>query len=164
MKQKKVSVNMTLFDYVIEQSQKGKKIKIDLKNGSLKINKVTLIENCVLNHDKLQSRSIDEMLPIKYLMSPKDRIEELYEEFATSIPSKETAQDEIFGYFEANKMKELSIQDMLNGTNRAQAKAKLETYVLCCKLLHLFDFDKKHYYWKSDKFKKLIILREWIEK
>ena len=61
MKQIKVGVNMTLFDYVIEQSQKGKKIKVDLKNGSLKINRVPLIENCILNHDKLQSRNIDEM-------------------------------------------------------------------------------------------------------
>lgn len=156
---------MNLFDYVVEQSQQGKKIKVDLKNGTLKVNNSTLVENCILNYNKLKARNITEILTIEHIENPKDKIEELYEEFATSIPSKETAQDEIFGYFEANKMKDLSIQDMLNGTNRVQAKAKLETYILYCKMFNLFQFDnKKHYYWKSKKFRKLIILREWIEK
>ena len=154
---------MTLFEYVIEQSQQGKKIKVDLKNGTLKINKSKLIENCIIDENKFESHSITDLLPKELTIRPKETIEELYEEFATSIPSKETAQDEIFGYFEANKMKDLSIQDMLNGANRVQAKAKLETYILCCKLLNLFKFDnEKHYYWKSTKFKKLIILKEWI--
>ena len=156
---------MTLFDYVIEQSQKGKKIKVDLKNGTLKINNSALVENCILNYNKLKANGINEILTIEHIENPKDKIEELYEEFATSIPSKETAQDEIFGYFEANKMKDLSIQDMLNGTNRSHAKAKLETYILYCKLFNLFQFDNdKHYCWKSSKFKNLIILREWLER
>lgn len=154
---------MTLFDYVLQQSEQGKLVKIDLKNGSLKVGNKTLINKCLFNTDLLAKYNITYVLPIELIDNPKENIEKFYKEFSTSIPTKESQKEELYGYFEPLKFKELSIQDMLDSNNRIQAEVKLELYILCCKMINNFKFDdNKHYFWKSKKFNKLIVLREWV--
>lgn len=154
---------MTLFDYVLTESKQGKLVKIDLKNGTLKVGNKTLINKCLFNTDLLAKYNITDVLPIELINKPKENIEKFYKEFSTSIPSKESQKEELYGYFEPLKFKDLSIQDMLDSSNRIQAKVKLELYVLCCKIINNFKFDNdKHYFWKSNKFNKLIVLREWV--
>lgn len=154
---------MTLFDYVLQQSEQGKLVKIDLKNGTLKVGSKTLINKCLFNTDMLSKYNITDVLPVELIDNTKENIEKFYKEFSTSIPTKESQKEELYGYFEPLKFKDLSIQDMLDSSNRIQAKVKLELYVLCCKMINSFKFDNdKHYFWKSNKFNKLIVLREWV--
>lgn len=154
---------MTLFDYVLTESEQGKPVKIDLKNGTLKVGNKTLINKCLFDTDLLDKFNITDILPVELIPNAKENIEKFYKEFSTSIPSKESIKEELYGYFEPLKFKDLSIQDMLDSTNRIQAKVKLELYVLCCKMINNFKFDNdKHYFWKSNKFNKLIVLREWV--
>ena len=154
---------MTLFDYVLTESEQGKPVKIDLKNGTLKVGNKTLINKCLFDTDLLDKFNITDVLPVELIPNAKENIEKFYKEFSTSIPSKESIKEELYGYFEPLKFKDLSIQDMLDSSNRIQAKVKLELYVLCCKMINNFNFDNdKHYFWKSNKYSKLIVLREWV--
>ena len=67
--------------------------------------------------------------------------------------------------FEPLNIGELTIQNMLNSHSRTKAKAKLETFVLWCKILEYFNFDEeRHYYWQSKKNKKLIVLKKWVRR
>ena len=154
---------MTLFDYVLEKASQGKKVRLDLKNGTLKLGSKTIIDKCKFDTEYLSKNSITDVLPNELIDNPKENIEKFYKEFSTSIRTKESIKEELYGYFEPLKVNELSIQNMLDGGNRVQAKIKLELYVLCCKMIGNFKFDDdKHYFWKSKKYKKLIVLKEWV--
>lgn len=92
-------------------------------------------------------------------------IEELYDEYLHSVPS-ERSDSHRRCYFRALSEKELDDDDMMYGEPREVSRARLETYVLeaiCRGWLYWDEKKMGSWFWQSDKYKTLIILREWVE-
>lgn len=90
--------------------------------------------------------------------------EGFYWQYRHSIPSARS-EARCRRYFRALPEHELSEDDMLYGENRELAQLRLELYLLIAILnsdLIWDEFAKGYWFWQSDKYKSLIILRQWI--
>ena len=90
--------------------------------------------------------------------------EGFYWQYRHSIPSARS-EARYRRYFRALPEHELSEDDMLYGENRELAQLRLELYLLIAILnsdLIWDEFAKGYWFWQSDKYKSLIILRQWI--
>ena len=90
--------------------------------------------------------------------------EGFYWQYRHSIPSARS-EARYRRYFRALPEHELSEDDMLYGENRELAQLRLELYLLIAILnsdLIWDEFAKGYWVWQSDKYKSLIILRQWI--
>lgn len=91
-------------------------------------------------------------------------VEGFYWQYCRSVPSARS-EARYRRYFRALPEHELSEDDMLYGENRELAQLRLELYLLIAILnsdLIWDEFAKGYWFWQSDKYKSLIILRQWI--
>lgn len=92
-------------------------------------------------------------------------IEKYYWQYLHSVPSARS-EAKHRRYFRALPEHELSENDMLYGERRELSQLRLELYLLIAilnKNLKWDDFAKGKWFWQSQKYQSLIILKQWIE-
>lgn len=91
-------------------------------------------------------------------------IEEFYWQYLHSVPSARS-DAKYKRYFRALPEHELSEEDMLYGENRELAQLRLELFLLISIINENFnwdDFAQDKWFWQSNKYSSLIILKQWI--
>jgi len=91
-------------------------------------------------------------------------IEEFYWQYLHSVPSARS-DAKYKRYFRALPEHELSEKDMLYGENRELAQLRLELFLLISIINENFnwdDFAQDKWFWQSNKYSSLIILKQWI--
>ena len=142
---------MSIYDDFVYGVEEGKPFTVCIEKSTLVLNGKAIVKDGVYEgelHSTLPEMTEDEVLT---------EIERLYARYKYSLPSKRSKDY----YFYALPYEELSDKDMVLGELREFARAKLEAFVLCAKLL-----DKIHirgWFWKSRADPDLIILRDWID-
>lgn len=136
-----------MYQKLIEKVGHGAKLKIDFQRRTINRKK------CVFS------------LPLEPLECVLENIENLYENFRFSVPTKESAS---YGkcYFKALPVGDLSDWDMANNEKREVAKAKLELYILMSVIAGSLYWNEEimgKWFWQSKKCPDLILLRDWIE-
>lgn len=125
-------------------------VKVNLKSKSLIKNNIILILNGTPQGDyKLPNDKIT-----------IEKIESLYQIYKHSVPNKIKYRKP---YFKALSEKELSVQDLITGANRQQAKENLETTLLIGILNGSLTWpDETKWFWQSKTDKDLILLKSWF--
>ena len=141
---------MTIYDKLVEHVEQGGRYKVDLVNKTLKIGKVV-----VINEGRYEGELIGD-LP----KDPWEVLEDLYDEFYNSRPSAWTDRDG--RYFHARPAEEFTFADLVEGTPRMLAKAKLEGYVLCAVLAGLLTWPGEGWFWRSPKHDDFRLLKSWF--
>ena len=152
---------MTLFSTVMSGVERGKKVKVNLKQKSLALNRQMLIEN---GENLTDMELIDEndliMLNVQNLKG-FDALEELYQRYKHSVPSEKSLCNK--PDFKALSYEELSDEDMIYGIPRNVAQVMLETYILVMSMKGKLIWENdKHWFWQSEKDKDFVLLREYI--
>lgn len=91
-------------------------------------------------------------------------IEEYYWQYLHSVPSARS-EAKYRRYFRALPEHELSEDDMLYGEHRDITQLRLELFILIIILQNTLawdEFAKGKWFWQSNKYKSLIILRQWV--
>lgn len=142
-----------VYEEFIEKVENGQRFHINLKKQRLKVGRTILINNGKIA-EGFVGISPDE---------PLQKIEELYSNYFSSIPSLRS--DRRKTYFYAPSADEMELEDLVFGEEREIARVKLEGYVVC---LAASGFEWKNemggWFWKSPNFPKLILLREWFNR
>lgn len=103
--------------------------------------------------------------PIGDYKLPDDKIsfstiENLYQIYKHSVPNMVKYKKT---YFKVESEKESSINFLINGANRQNAKEKLESTLLIGILNHSLIWpDNKKWFWQSNQDKDLVLLRKWF--
>ena len=152
---------MTLFSTVMSGVERGKKVKVNLKQKSLALNRQILIDN---GENLTDMELIDEndliVLNVQNLKD-FDALEELYQKYKHSVPSEKSLCNK--PYFKALSYEELSDEDMIYGIPRNVAQVMLETYILVMSIKGKLIWENdKHWFWQSEKDKDFVLLREYI--
>ena len=125
-------------------------ITIDLENRSMIDGKTILIDRGVPKNGYVISDDI-----ITY-----EQLEDLYHQYKYSVPNPIKYKK---NYFKALNSDNLSIENMIAGANRTDAKFKLEHAILTGVLNGSLKWpDESKWFWQSEKDKDFIILRKWI--
>lgn len=140
-----------------EKVHNGSTFRINLEKRDLVIDGIYIIkdgqyEGCL---------GYDTNFPVNDLLV---MVEGFYWQYCRSVPSARS-EARYRRYFRALPEHELSEDDMLYGENRELAQLRLELYLLIAILnsdLIWDEFAKGYWFWQSDKYKSLIILRQWI--
>lgn len=145
---------MTIYEELVDAVSKGGFYSINFYTRSLKINGEVKVDNGKYKGEY-------GVLPD----SAKERVQELFNDFYVSIPSKKSQQKRC--YFVAESLNNLSDEQLCKGENRVLCQARLEGYVLGLILngvpFSVFDDNASHYFWQSDVNKKLIVFKAWFE-
>lgn len=145
-----------IYDETINKVVAGARFSVNYETRSLKVDGKYIIKNGKYEGELLPP--IDTEATIYY-------IEALYNRYRHSIPSERTdGQRKV--YFQALPERELSDEDMLYGERREEAQIKLELYVLCAILNGSLDwnkFAKDKWFWQSENYPTLIILKQWVK-
>lgn len=137
---------MTIYEKFIEQVTDEKRFSIDLVDKSMKVNGRWLIENGKYKGELITAAE-----------NVWEELEELYEEYKFSYTNGKRRGSK--PYFKAEEGV-IEIADLVYGTERNLAQAKLEGYILCHSLLGDLKIEKG-WFWMSDKDKSFVILKEW---
>ena len=89
-------------------------------------------------------------------------IERLYRVYMYSKPSERSDRQRTT-YFRALKEQELPSEAMLYGESRELARFKLEYIFLILLLNGSFRWAWSGWFWQSDTYPSLVVLREWVE-
>lgn len=147
----------SIFLQAIEAVESGAKFVIKLDTKSCRINKHWIIKNGEYSGN-LGVELDDETTFL-------EKVEKLFELYSHSIPSERT-ENRRKNYFKAIEEKDLSDDDMLYGERREIAQFELEFYVLAQSILG-FQWNQDtmgRWFWQSPTNKRLIILKQWINK
>ena len=150
---------MTYYEMLIKLAQSDySKIRIDLKNKTLKVGKQLLIENGNIIQNKVIIG--DDTYECDELVSECLDIDELYNRYKYSMPSE---RDGINHYFKALTASLLTDEQLIYGMPRLEARVRLEAYVMLGSLAGLIKWENNdHWFWQSSKDKDFIILKQWI--
>lgn len=141
---------MSVYEDLIYGVEEGKSFRISLEKNSAWLNGKAIIKDG--EYDGTLHSTLPEMAEHEVITE----IERLYKEYKYSLPNRRSKD----GYFKALPYEELSDWDMVNGELREIARAKLEGFVLCAKLLGKISFNG--WFWKSNADKDLVILKAWV--
>lgn len=148
---------MTIYNELIKRVYEGETFHIDFEKRTMKIGKDYLIKDGEYN----MSRKL-----INIPGGDLSIVEELYQEYQTSLPSKRS-ENKYKKYFKALSIEELTINNIINGQPREIAQCKLEGYILCSVLSGDLKWNNNimgyGWFWQSKNNKDLIILRKWVE-
>ena len=136
-----------MYDKLIDQVEHGGKLRINFQKRTI-------------NRKKCEFS-----LPPEPLDSVLANIENLYEQFRYSVPTKESDSYRK-SYFKALPLDELSDWDMVNNEKREVTKAKLELYILMSIVGGSLYWDETimgKWFWQSKKWPDLILLKDWID-
>lgn len=149
---------MTLYDILIYLSQERReKIYVNLYNKSLKIGKKVIIDNGEVQQYEIISG--DDKYEFDCLIKDKLNLDELYEQYKTSMPSE---HDNGKHYFKALSVSELTDAQLVLGMPRFEARIRLEAYVLLASIVGNLKWQNpNHWYWVG-KDKDFVILRKYI--
>lgn len=145
-----------IYHETIKKVEDGARFTVNYETRSLKIDGKYIIKNGQYEGELLSP--IDTISALSY-------IEALYNRYRHSIPS-ERSDNKRKTYFQPLSEHEMSDEDMLYGESRDVAQVSLELYVLCSILNGSLDWDKfakGKWFWKSEKYPTLIILKQWIQ-
>lgn len=142
------------YEDIIEQVKYGDKFSVDLKERSVKLNgKYIDLEDLGIPHTDL-----NEALML---------IENHYIAYEKSVPS-ERNNSKRNRYFIADKFEELSDYELCTGEEREVAQISLELLVLGLILNNSLVWNNEimggNWFWRSKKYPKLVILKDWINK
>lgn len=156
---------MNSITYVLlDLATKGCPIKVNFKTKTIKVKRKILYEHGEIKRDKIiwgddEYKDLKDR-PLISIDEEKD-IDTLYEQFKYSVPCKfDMNKKENFYCLPVDKM---THKQMVNGLERGIARVWLECYILFKRneLLNLFK-DSKLFYWRSEKDKDLVILKEML--
>lgn len=152
---------LTLTSVLCKLVEAGYPVRIDLVNKTIEGKRFRPIyENgkVVASLIHFKDYEYDNLKDLK-LIDDNYNIEDLYHQFKYSLPTTREKKS----YFYALPPDKMTNQEMIDGIDRDVARVMLECYVLfnSDKLKELFPNDKA-YYWKSEKDKDLVLLREWL--
>ena len=144
---------MTLYDILIKLAADGyDKIHIDLVKKNLKVGRKTIIENAQVKQYKIKGYEFDDLIDRKL------DIDDLYEQYKYSVPSER----DIRGYFRALGANELSDAQLVLGMHRAEAKTRLEAYLVLAAISGLETWPStSKWYWQG-KDKEFVVLRKYF--
>lgn len=142
------------YEEIIEKVKYGDKFSVDFNERSVKLNgKIVDVENL-----GIPQTDIKEALML---------IEHHYVVYEKSVPS-ERNNSKRNRYFIADKFEELSDYEICNGEEREVAQISLELLVLGLILNNSLVWDNEimggNWFWRSKKYPKLVILKDWISK
>jgi len=142
----------TIYEEVIERAENGEMVRCNFKSKTLKIGRECLIKNGEVENGKCINFSGDFL----------KEVERLYANYYVSMPSEKSTRCK--SYFSALSADEMSMEELIYGEERVIAKAKLEAFVLCCIVQKLAQWDDSmgSWFWKSEKFPSLVLLKEWF--
>lgn len=149
---------MTLYDILIYLSQERKeKIHVDLHNKSVKVGKKMIIDSGKVKQYEIISGG--DKYEFNCLIKDKLDLDELYEQYKTSIPSE---NDNGKHYFKALSVSELTDAQLVFGMPRFEARIRLEAYILLASMVGKLKWpNPNHWYWVG-KDKDFVILRKYI--
>lgn len=151
----------SIYNELLERVENGEKFHIDFEKRNMRVGKTYLIKDGEYDISRELSSApyysnINVILHI---------LNELYEDYYTSTPS-ERSENKRKKYFKALSVDELTDEQLVYGTPREYAKAKLEGYMLIKLVDGSFKWDaetmgKWFYVGNNPNF---IILKKWVEK
>lgn len=146
----------SIYQELLERVEQGECFSINFESRNMKVGKYYLVKNGEL----AEGREIGLFSPDNLLM---EVIECLYKEYKFSTPSERS--DKRTGYFKALSVHELTDAQLICGSNREYARAKLEGYILCAVLSGFLKWNDNWgtYFWQSKEDPDLVILKQWIE-
>ena len=149
---------MTLYDILVQLSQERReKIHVNLCNKSLKVGRKVIINNGEIQQHEIISGG--DKYAFDSLIKDKLDLDELYEQYKTSVPSE---RDNGRYYFKALNASELTDAQLVMGMSRFEARIRLEVYVLLASMVDIIKWNNpKHWYWVG-KDKDFVILRKYI--
>lgn len=158
----------SIYSDLINAAYDGKKFKVDLINKSLWINKKQIIkEGEIVNEQDKSKEFIEEKdyvvsgWVIPYLGNSWDMIEMLYDDYNHSVPKENSNKK---SYFKALSVNELTDNELAFNISRDFAQACLEGYILLASLQGLLKWKLgSWWFWKSEKYDNLVILKNWVE-
>ena len=149
---------MTLYDILVQLSQERReKIHVNLCNKSLKVGRKVIINNGEVQQYEIISGG--DKYVFDSLIKDKLDLDELYEQYKTSVPSE---RDNGRYYFKALNASELTDAQLVMGMPRFEARIRLEAYVLLASMVGIIKWNNpKHWYW-TGKDKDFVILRKYV--
>lgn len=147
----------TIYEEIIDKVAAGAKFTVNYETLSLKVDGKYVIKNGKCDGELgVPKRPIEQVI---------NHMEILYSMYRHSVPSERTeAQQKV--YFQALHEKDLADEDMFYGQRREEAQIKFELYVLCAILngsLNWDEFAKDKWFWQSEKYPTLILLKQWVK-
>jgi hypothetical protein len=141
-----------LYQETLQAVENGAIFKVNFQDRSLKVNGKYVIKDGEYEGDLGVNAEDNETI--------LSTLETLYDQYRHSIPSARSRSR----YFIALKEEALDDDDMLFGESREPAQVKLELYLLCQIILGMKWSDSfGKWFWRSQKHKDLIVLKNWIE-
>lgn len=139
------------YNILAEQSP----LRFDLKQKKIYKRRKELIPTSpYINKEDLSFLGIEDLYD-----NPYEVIEKLYGIFYRSVPGEREAKSN----FRALGVDQLSFKEMRENMDRTAAQNMLEGYILCMSLAGKIKWENpEHYYWQSDKHKKLVLFKEWV--
>lgn len=142
---------MKVYDQLIDAVENGKRFKVDLRKRILKIDGEIYIDHGIV-------RRGCECEPSDSLFAD---VENLWDGFYYSRPS-ERSESNRHTYYKAMPLKNMSDEQLCKGKNREVERAKIE-YATLMGILGNSKWAGGSWYWRSEKYPALIILKEWME-
>lgn len=137
----------------------GSKVNIDLVKKDMKVNGRHIIKE----GEVVAKGYVIEKAPKADLKEVLKTIEYLYSKYAKSLPSQKEKDSR---YFKAFKFEELTDAEAMMGWDRRKAKAILEGYVLRMVLEGKLYWDdgvmKGTWFWQSQRYPDLVLLKDWM--
>ena len=142
---------MSIYRDLLERVDRGAKFNINLVEKTLKIDgKEIVLVGTLIEKDDL----------IRIGITPSNSIEiieQLYANYKRSVPSAHHNGNK--PYFKADNVEDLNDEEIAFNWNRNCAQAALEGYILLGGLIWGND---DHWFWQSESYPSLVVLREWI--
>ena len=163
---------MSIYAELLDAVDNGRKIKVDLINKSLWIDKRQYIREGEIVNEQNKSKELIEPNDLcSYGWAEADKlneepwlwIENLYKEYKHSVPSEDGNNK---SYFKALPVDELTDSELAYNLNRDFMQAVLEGYILLASLVGWLKCDwriEKHWFWQNYDDPDLVVLRSWIE-
>lgn len=162
---------MTIYEELITRVAKGENFVINFEKGTLKIGNEYLIKDG--NYlprdlgiselpDFTKGVRVDKRVELCRILH---NLENLFNIYYHSVPIK-VKRSSNKSYFKALPLDKLTDQDLMQPVNRELARAGLEGYMLIAILKGCLYWDEHlmgSWFWQSEKYKDLVILREWLE-
>ena len=137
------------FNEMLEKVSQGYSFSINLKKRQIKLGKKHILPDMNIVPHMSQEEAVQ-------------AIERLYRVYMYSKPSEKSDRQRRT-YFRAMEEQNLPAEAMLYGENREVARFKLEYTFLILLLNGSFQWVWNGWFWQSDAYPSLIILREWVE-
>ena len=142
---------MSIYSDLLERVDRGAKYNINLVDKTLKIDgKEIVLEGNLIDENDVGNGN------------PWEILETLYLSFKRSVPSERHNGNR--SYFKADSVEELTDDEIAFNEPRNLAQFALEAYVLLASLKGILTWQNdNHWFWQSNNFDSLVVLREWVQ-